>query len=547
MTKGEVISETFARDKILGGRALTSYLVTQYGSATAHPLSEENCFVVAPGLLAGTSAPQTGRISVGGKSPLTGGIKESNAGGTVAHLLGRLGIHGIVVTGKAKEWQILRIANDGAQIESALDIAGLNNYAACDRLRNRYGDDIGIIIAGRAGEMKMANSTVAVTDTEGRPSRHCGRGGLGAVMGSKGLKAIVVESKGGALSKPVFKDLFNAAVREAADAIKSNPATEMIHKLGSAAFVQLEHDRGAFPSYNHSQGSFDRVESLTAEKMVKLIEARGGAMGHGCMPGCVVRCSPIYHDAAGNFLTAAFEYETIGMLGANLGVDDMDAIARMDRMCDELGLDTIETGCAIGILHDAGLFEFGDASRAEALIREMGEGTVLGRILGSGVAVTAKVFGIDRVPAVKGQGIPAHAARSSKGWGVTYATSPMGADHTAGIVMDAPLSAEGQVERSRDAQIYNAAQDATGLCLYTFLSPELTVKMINGFYGIEWSVLDYLEMGKQILRQERRFNRNAGIGQEADRLPDWLRKESLPPTNAVFDVAQKEIDDMFNF
>jgi len=546
MSRDEIIVETFPKDKILGGRALTSYLMTEYGSPTDHALSEQNCLIVAPGLLAGTSAPQSGRISLGVKSPLTGGIKESNSGGTVAHLLGRLGIQGIVVEGKAKEWQVMRITADGAELEPAGDIVGMDNYAACERLRKRYGEEIGIMVTGRAGEMKMANSTVAVTDPEGRPSRQCGRGGPGAVMGAKGLKAIVVDSKGGSLRKPA-DDSFKAAIKEATEAIKNGDATEMIHKMGSAAFIQLEHDRGSLPSYNHSQGSFDKVENLTAEKMVQLVEARGGTMGHGCMPGCVVCCSPIYHDADGNFLTAAFEYETLGMLGANLGIDDMDAIARMDRRCDELGFDTIETGSAIGVLHEAGLFEFGDTSRAEALIEEMGKGTPLGRILGTGVTGTAKAFGIARVPAVKGQAIPAHSARSSKGWAVTYATTAMGADHTAGIVMDEPLSTEGQVERSRGAQIYSAAQDATGLCLYTFLSPELTVPMINSFYGINWSVEDYLEMGKEILRQERTFNINAGIGKEADRLPDWLRKYPLPPTNAVFDVAQKEIDGIFNF
>jgi len=546
MSRHEIVAETFPKDKILGGRALTAYLMTEYGSPTDHALSEQNCFIVAPGLLGGTSAPQSGRISVGGKSPLTGGIKESNSGGTVGHLLARLGIQAIVVDGRAQELQVLKITAEGADLENAGDIVGMNNYAACEELRERYGKGIGIMIIGRAGEMRMPNSTVAVTDIDGRPSRQCGRGGLGAVMGAKGLKAIVVDSKGGSLRKPA-DDLFKVATKEATEAIKNGDATEMIHKFAAAVFVQLEHDRGSLPSYNYSQGSFDKVKNITGERMAQLVEARGGTMGHACMPGCVVRCSPIYHDADGSFLTAGFEYETLGMLGANLGIDDIDAIARMDRRCDELGFDTIETGSAIGVLHEAGLFEFGDAARAEALIEEMGEGTPLGRILGSGVTATAKAFGIARVPAVKGQGIPAHSARSSKGWAVTYATSPMGADHTAGIVSDEPLSAVGQAERSREAQIYQAAQDATGLCLYTFLSPELTVPMINSFYGINWNVEDYLEMGKEVLRKERAFNVSAGIGKEADRLPDWLRKEPLPPTNAVFDVAQEEIDGIFNF
>jgi aldehyde:ferredoxin oxidoreductase len=173
----------------------------------------------------------------------------------------------------------------------------------------------------------------------------------------------------------------------------------------------------------------------------------------------------------------------------------------------------------------------------------------MGRILGSGVAVTAKAFGIGRVPVVKGLGIPAHAARSSKGWAVTYATSPQGADHTAGGVAVEHLSAEGQGDRSRTSQIRMAAFDATGLCLFTFLSAasNLIVPMINALRGINWSEEDYLEFGKDILRQERDFNLKAGIGPGADRLPDWMTREPLPPTNAVFDVPQEDVDKVFNF
>jgi aldehyde:ferredoxin oxidoreductase len=167
--------------------------MTEYASPTAHPFSEESLFIVAPGLLAGTNAPMSGRLSMGGKSPLTGGIKEANSGGTAAHKLGRLSMQAIMVEGKAKEWQILKVDSQGAALENAGDIVGLTNYAGCDRLRERYGDKISIIIIGPAGEMKLANSTIAVTDLEGRPSRHAARGGVGALMGSKGLKAIVID------------------------------------------------------------------------------------------------------------------------------------------------------------------------------------------------------------------------------------------------------------------------------------------------------------------------------------------------------------------
>ncbi len=549
MTEKSVSSEPVQKDKIVGGRAMVDYLLTEYGVPTAHPLSPEALFIAAPGLLAGTNAPQSGRISFGGKSPLTGGIKESNSGGTAAHKLGRLGIRAIMVEGRAREWQILKIDAGGYALEPAGDIVGMKNYPACEALRQRFGDKISIIIVGRAGEMKLANSTIAVTDPEDRPARHAGRGGLGAAMGAKGLKAIVVDSSGVAARKAADEAAFKTAVRAASEAIQNGPLTEIMHTLGTNVCIDADGDRGSLPSYNHRHGAFEKRKGLCSNTMIELNNARGGSMGNACMPGCIVRCSPIFHDPDGNHLTSALEYETVAMLGANLGIDDLDAVARMDRQCDELGLDTIEAGCAIGVLNDAGLFEFGDAAKAEAYIDEIGKGTPMGRIIGSGVTQTAKVFGIDRIPAVKGQGIPAHSARSLKGWAVTYATSPQGADHTAGVVEEDPLSPVGQVKRSRTQQIATAALDATGLCMFTFIEkqPELIAPMIAALYGVEWTPADFEALGKEMLRQERAFNTKAGIAPEADGLPDWMRKEPLPPTNAVFDVPQEEIDQLFNF
>ena len=548
MNKEEVVLEPFPADKILGGRALVDYLLTEYGSPTGHPLAEESIAIVAPGLLAGTSAPQSGRLSLGGKSPLTGGIKESNSGGTAANKLGRLGIRGIMIDGKAKEWKILKVTAQGATLDPAGDVVGLKNYAACDRLRERYGDKIGVIIIGRAGEMKMASATVAVTDPEGRPSRHAARGGLGAVLGAKGIKAIVIDDKKGNLRRPANEAAFKAATRAATESIQNAETTNVLHSMGTPAWIGYDNERGSLPSYNHHEGSFDKVDTVKIETFLEINKANGGTMGHSCMPGCPVRCSPIFHDNNGNFLTAAFEYETIVLLGTNLGIDNLEAVARMDRKCYEYGIDTMELGNAIGVLSDVGLFEFGDAAKAEAYVDEVGEGTFMGRILGSGVANTARIFGIERVPAVKGQGLPGHSARSSKGWGVTYATSPQGADHTAGPVVDEfVFSSEGQDERSRAAQITFAALDSTGVCWFSFLGPESLFPMVNGFYDLNWSLEVYLEIGREALRRERAFNAKAGFSKADDRLPDWMTKEPLGPTNEVFDVPNEDLDRVFNF
>jgi aldehyde:ferredoxin oxidoreductase len=549
MTSGKVVTGPSPKEKIIGGRGMIDDLMTEFGTPTVHPLSKESLLIIAPGFFSGTVVPQSGRLSIGGKSPLTGGIKEANVGGTAAHKLGRLGVRAIMVEGRDEEWQILHVRTQGAILEPAADIMGLMNYAACERLRKRYGESIGIILTGPAGEMRLSNSTVAVTDPEGRPSRHAARGGVGALMASKGLKAIVVDDREGSMRKPRDEEAFKEAVRLATEKIKAGPLAETLHRLGTPLLIDVDNARGSLPTNNYRLGAFEKFQNINASRLVEMAQQRGGSMGHSCMSGCIIRCSPVFHDASGQYLTSALEFETLAMLGSNLGIDDLDAIARMDRRCDEFGLDTIEMGATIGVLNDVGLFEFGDAARAEDLIGEVGRGTALGRVLGSGVATAAKVFGINRVPEVKGQAIPGHSARSLKGWGVTYATSPQGADHTAGIVQEDPLSPTGQGQRSIKAQIAAAALDATGFCLFTGLWrwPEAIVRLINAFYGVHWTVEDYLEMGRTMLRQENAFNLKAGIGPGADRLPDWMSEEPLPPTNAVFDVPRKDFANLFEF
>lgn len=536
----------------LGGRAIIDYLMTEFGTPSCHPLSEKNLFIIAPGFLSGTSAPSSGRLSVGGKSPLTGGIKEANVGGPVGQKLAKLGIGAIMVEGKSKDWVLLKVDQKGIFFEAANDVVGMENYSACEKLRQKYGDTVGIVITGPAGERKYLNSTVAFTDTHGRPCRHAARGGVGAIMGSKLLKAIVVDDTGTSLRKPADKEAFNKAVKATIEALKTGPygiSGDFLKNYGTPGIIDLDNARGSLPTNNFHAGKFEKSKNINGLKMVELNKERGGITGHACMPGCVVRCSNIFHDNEKRYLTSGLEYETIVMLGSNLGIDNLDAIARMDRRCDEIGIDTIETGCAIGILNEIGLFDFGDYEKAESFIEEIAKGTPIGRILGSGVEVTAKIFGIERVPAVKGQAIPGHEPRALKGWGVTYATSPQGADHTAGPVVDDPLSPHGQVERSRRSQIINAAFDATGLCHFTFLyrNPEIVIPMINAFFGLELTIHDLYELGKEMLRQERTFNLKAGIGQASDRLPDFMRAEPLPPNNSVFDVPQEEIEGFFNF
>lgn len=551
MTQGEISSEGVRADSVLGGRAFIDWYLSEYVSPRVHPLSGGNALVVSPGLLAGTSMPSSGRLSVGGKSPLTQGIKEANSGGPAGHKLGRLGVRSVVVEGRGEEWQVLVLNGEGATLEPAGDFVGLTNYEATRAIRERYGDQVTSMTVGPAGERLYSNSTVACTDMEGRPTRHAARGGLGAVMGSKHLKAIVIDDSGASARRAVRQQSFNSLVKAVSEEIRDDPFAQGLHALGTAFAVQWEHDNGALVTYNHHSGSFPGVQGINADSILAWIEKHGGTVGHRCMPGCVIACSNVVHDRHGDYLTASLDFETLTLCGSNLGLERLEDVARIDRACDELGLDTIEMGATIGVLTEVGLFEFGDSERVDALLQEVAQDTVLGRVLGNGVETAARVFGISRVPAVKSQAISAHAARASKGWGVTYATSPQGADHTAGAVTADRLSPDLQVARSRWAQITQCALDASGICHFTLMEQsqkrlDMMAASIAALYGIDFSSDDFIALGKRMLLQEKDFNRRAGISDAADSLPEWMKNEPLPPHQVVFDVPQTEIDEFFD-
>lgn len=551
----------------LGGRALTSAIVSKEVPPDCHPLGAENKLVIAPGLLSGTAGAMTGRISVGCKSPLTGGIKESNAGGQAAQVLARLGYAAIVLEGKPASDNIYKvfINKDGVKVEPADELRGLPNYDLIEKIKVQYGDKVACISIGTAGEMKLSAASVACTDPEMRPTRHCGRGGVGAVMGAKGVKVIILDDTGMKMREPSNPEAFKEANKRWVEALREHPVTgKGLAAYGTNVLTTIVDEAGAYPTYNFRQGRFQGAFKISAEEMVRLEKERGGNPTHGCHRGCVIRCSGIYHDKDGRYLTKQPEYETVWAHGGHCGIDDLDAIAMMDFLEDNYGLDTIETGVTLGIAMEAGLIKFGDAQGAINLIHEIGKGTPLGRILGNGAVVTAKVFGVDRVPAVKGQAFPAYDPRAAQGIGVTYATSPMGADHTAGYAIASnilksggfvdPLKPEGQVELSRNLQIATATIDSLGLCLFVAFAmldkPEAfqaVIDMVNAFCGWKWTKDDFVEYGKRILKWERDFNTRAGFGPQHDRLPRFFRTEPLPPHNTVFMVSDEELDNLFNF
>ncbi len=570
MAKGTVSTEELPKEYAqMGGRGLTSAIVSHEVPPLCHPLGPSNKLVVAPGLLSGTTCANSGRLSVGAKSPLTGGIKESNVGGNAALKLGRLGIAGIVVEKQPPEgkWYYLLVNKDGARLLPADDLKGLKNYDLATRLHEKHGEKVGIISIGPAGEMKLSAASVAVTSTQGKPARHAGRGGMGAVMGSKGLKAIVVDDKEAPGVSYADHEAFKEAARVFRDALKAHAVTKPgggLAVYGTNVLTNVINEAGAYPTRNFTEGRFEGAPKISGETMHDIIKERGGSTTHAGCSTCIIQCSNVYVDKDRNYVTSGFEYETIWANGANCGIDDLDAIAQIDRLCDEYGLDTIEMGCAIAVAMHAGVKAFGDAAGAIELLHEVGKGTPLGRILGNGAAVTGQAFGVSHVPVVKRQGLPAYDPRAIKGIGVTYATSPMGADHTSGYAVATnimrvggfvdPLKPEGQVDLSRNLQIATAAIDATGLCVFVAFAimdipsgMEAIPKMLNARFGWNFTLDDFTEYGKQILRLERKFNESAGFTSVDDRLPEFFSTEPLPPHNAVFDVPPAELDKVFDF
>lgn len=560
--KFEEVPEKYAA---LGGRALTSKVVLDEVEPTCHALGKRNKLVFAPGLLSGTSAPSSGRLSVGGKSPLTGTIKESNAGGLAAQKFARLGIKAMILEGMSDEWCGIRLTKDGVEFIDVQDILGKGNYEVSDILREKYGKRVGIMTVGVGGEQRFVSGTIAVGDTDGRPTRHCGRGGLGGVLGSKKVKTIILDDAGINSVEIQDKDKFKEASLAFAKILINHPVCgQGLTTYGTPILVNILNEAGGLPTQNFRNGRFEGTEKISGETMYDNIKERGGNPSHGCHPGCVMRCSQLYHDKNGEYLTGGFEYETIWAFGSHCKIDDLDAIAKMDRFCDDFGVDTIEVGVAMGIAMEAGILPFGDKDGAlNILSNEVAKLTPLGRLIGQGSDLVGRAYGLTRVPTVKKQSLPAYDPRAVKGVGVTYATTTMGADHTAGYSVATnilksggyvdPLKKEGQVELSRNLQIATAAIDTTGLCLFTAFAildeadalPKV-VDMINAQYGTSLVLDDVTTLGQNVLRWEREFNKKAGITSAQDRLPEFF-KDEVPPHNTTFDITDEELDSVYNF
>jgi aldehyde:ferredoxin oxidoreductase len=554
--KQEPIPDSWKR---LGGRGLLARILLDEVDAKCDPLGPENKLIFAPGLLVGHMLSSTDRISVGGKSPLTGGIKESNAGGRTGLHMTHMGIHALIIEDRpeAGGYWVLHLSLNGARWERADDLVGLGVYETAPKLIEKYGDKVAIALIGPGGEMRMKAAGIQNLDKDRVPSRIAARGGLGAMMGSKGLKAIVFDHAGG--QKPPIADpqMFKAAQKDYTKAVMEHPQSITYRDYGTAAMAHMCDGFGALPTRNFSSGHFEEVDDISGETMREFLLERGKPSdpAHACMAGCTIKCSNIFGGEDGKVIVSPLEYETIGLMGSNLGISSLDVVGRMNWQVNDLGLDSIEIGAALGVGAEAGLMQWGDGERAMELLDEIRRGTDLGCTLGDGSVATGKKYGVERVPAVKGQAMSAYEPRAIKGTGITYAVSPQGADHTAGLTIRAKvnhLDPTVQKDPSLTAQLNMAGYDTLGACIFAGFgyaaTPDGVIKrLLKARYGWEDVPDNALQaLGKETIKMEREFNRRAGFTKEDDRLPKWMTEQPLPPHNAVFDVSEDVLDHVFD-
>src|SRR5215831_6423081 len=499
---------------VKAGRYFIAKTLLELGAATVDPLSPANPLIFSAGPFSGSSFSNANRTSVGCKSPLTGGVKEANGGGTFSYGLGQQKIAGFTLHGASSGWVVI------------------------------HGKKVTIALCGPVGEYQGLLAGISFSDKDGRPARLAARGGVGAVLGSKKVKAIVVD-----LDKiPPFTDTkkVNGAIKDYAKMLLADSmVTNFYQKIGTMGMADLQNAVGGLPVRNFSAGQQVNVASgekfkMGGDHISQLNVSRGGEHTHACMPGCVIQCSNVYVDASGKEVVSPVEYETLGLLGTNCGLSDPDDLAQMNFLANDLGVDTIELGATIAVLMEAGLGAFGDVNFMAECMAEMRRGSEKGRLWAQGTARVGAHYKVRRVPDIKKQAISAYDPRVVEATGVTMMATAQGADHTAGNLprlKTREMNAEQIVEQSLAHQARVAANDSLGLCIFgmsvTNPNTEFLANAINAAHGTSLTKDFFEPLGRDALRMEYEFNRRAGFTEKDDELPEFFYTEALPPTNHV--------------
>ena len=537
------------------GRHVIAKTLLELGAAKADPLGPDNPLIFSAGPFAGSNFSNANRLSVGCKSPLTGGIKEANSGGTFAFALGQLGMAGFTLHGISDEWVVIHIPKEGEiTFQDASPYLGKGNFEVAKMLHEKYGDKVSLGICSPVGEYGGLMAGISFTDPEKRPTRIAARGGVGAVMGSKKVKAIVVERN----KMPEFSDRkkYMGSVKEYNKMLDVDPAIDNFRKLGTAMVGDFTNKIGGLPTRNFSAGTIVEADEgpfkLGGQFIRKQNLERGGETTHACMPGCMIKCSNIYADKDGEEICSPLEYETLGLVGSNCGLTDPDDVARLNNVANDLGIDTIEMGATIGVLMDAGEGEFGDFEFMAQVLEDIRDGTEKGRLYAQGTARVGEHYNVARIPVIKKQGISAYDPREIEVTGISMMVTAQGADHTAGNIPTFQCkdkTTEELVAASLDIQEDCAAADSLGLCLFgrsvTNVQQEFIADALNNAHGTDLSEGFMKELGREALAMEWQFNKDAGFTEEDDELPQFFYDEILSGKEVAARHHTKEVNAAF--
>ena len=527
-------------EKYIGGRGLGTHLLAESLAPGIDPLSPENPLIFLSGPLTGTGAPTSGRISLSTKSPLTGTIFDANVGGRFGARLRLHGLDGLIVVGKSDRPVCLTVDANKADVVGAEDLWGLDAQSAAGRLER---DGVRSCAAiGPAGENLVKFSSIIVDG-----GRAFGRGGVGAVMGSKNLKAIAVmgprEGQFETVTKPQLEDdiLFKFFVYEAKKLLKANPITsKALPEFGTAVLVTILNRAGAFPAKNFSTSTFEAADEISGEAIAKEILERRSAC-YGCPVACGRRTKTSRSSGEGP------EYETVWALGANLGISDLETITEANYLCNRYGLDTISSGGVLATameLSEKGLADFplafGRADGVLEAIEKIARREGYGEELADGAAALAERYGAPEAALhVKGQELPAYDPRVLKGQALALATSNRGGCHlranmlgyeVLGVPKMVPKgAAEGKAGLVIVLQHLFAVLDSLIACKFSAfaLNEEHYARLLSAATGMDVEAQELLAIGERIWNLERLFNLREGFAREDDDLPERVKPDGF--------------------
>jgi len=560
LTKGEWKTEELDKDmasKFIGGRGLGSKILFDEIDPKLDPFSPNNKLIMATGPLTGTSASAAGRYMVITKSPLTGTIACSNSGGHFGAELKFAGFDLIIFEGKAKEPVYLYVEDGKVELRDAKAIWGKTTHETTDQILSETDMDARVSCIGPAGE-KLVKYACIINDKH----RAAGRSGVGAVMGSKNLKAVAVKGSGSVTVAD--KEAFRKATLDGFQKIKANPVTsEGLPAYGTCVLVNIINASGIFPTKNFQQSVFEGAEKISGETIADDILVRNRA----CF-ACPIACGRVtkVKNPKYEYFGEGPEYESDWSMGGCCGVDNLDAIAKGNYLCDVLGFDPISAGVTIACameLFEKGIIStkevgrslnFGDADAMLEMVKAIGYREGFGNALAEGSYRLAEKYGHPEFSmTVKKQEFPAYDGRGAQGMGLQYATSNRGACHVRGYMTSPeilglpqkldPFETEEKAGWLKTFQDLTAVVDSAGMCLFnTFAlgAPEV-LEYLKAATGVQMSLDELMKTGERIWNLERLFNFRAGLTGKDDRLPDRLLKEPIssgPAKGRVVELAK---------